>query len=73
MYRGIIKFKCDDCGGTFIGPDIEWCCMAFSEPMRCPHCGSRHTWPGDELEKEVYQRIWEDRDRSRDMKEGGER
>lgn len=24
MYRGIIKFVCDDCGNKFKAPDIEW-------------------------------------------------
>ena len=61
MLRGTTIFKCDDCGHTFEGLDIEWNATAYSTPMPCPKCGSRHTMPNSWfslLNKRVYKRIW---------------
>ena len=62
MLRGKETFKCDDCGHTFEALDIEWQATAYSQPMPCPKCGSRHTMPKTLLsfmEKGVYRKIWE--------------
>ena len=66
MLRGKISFKCDDCGHTFEAFDIEWRATVYSQPMRCPKCGSRHTMPKFPLsfmEKEAYRKIWEEMER----------
>ena len=38
-------FKCDVCGHTFRAMDIEWQATAYTMPVLCPNCGSRHTMP----------------------------
>lgn len=45
MLRGKRTFICDNCGHKFEGFDIEWNCTAFSAPLKCPKCGSFHTYP----------------------------
>ncbi len=45
MYRGIIKFVCNDCGNKFKAPDIEWNATVYSVPQPCPKCGGMHTKP----------------------------
>jgi len=57
MLRGMTSFKCDDCGNTFMGLDIEWNASAFSQPMKCPKCGSMHTYPSSSM-KSIYREIW---------------
>ena len=32
MYRGTIKFVCNDCGNKFKAPDIEWNATVYSVP-----------------------------------------
>lgn len=49
MYRGIIKFVCNDCGNKFKAPDIEWNATVYSVPQPCPKCGGMHTKPASEL------------------------
>lgn len=39
MLRGTTIFRCDKCGKTFKGLDLEYCCTVFSCPMPCPDCG----------------------------------
>lgn len=39
MIRGITTFKCEKCGHTFVGPDIEWHASAATAPLKCPKCG----------------------------------
>ena len=60
MLRGMTKFVCDNCGHKFKGGDIEWQATAFSQPLRCPNCGSYHTRPASlfGFEKSVYEEIW---------------
>ena len=63
MIRGKTKFKCDDCGHVFEALDIEWQATAYSTPMPCPKCGSRHTMPKSLfgfVDKGAYRRIWEE-------------
>lgn len=45
MVFGTTTFKCDDCGHKFIGPATEWCATACIAPVKCPKCGSMHTYP----------------------------
>ena len=62
MLRGKETFKCDNCGHIFEALDIEWQATAYSQPMPCPKCGSRHTMPKSLLsfmEKGAYRKIWE--------------
>ena len=62
MIRGKTKFKCDDCGHTFKAFDIELAATAYSQPMPCPSCGSRHTMPVSFFrytDRETYMKIWE--------------
>ena len=62
MIRGMKQFKCDDCGHVFEALDIEWQATAYSTPMSCPKCSSRHTMPKTLfgfVDKGAYRRIWE--------------
>lgn len=62
MVRGKTIFKCTDCGNHFEDLDIEYCATAFSQPMRCPKCGSWRTRPSGLrgwLNQSVYRSIWE--------------
>lgn len=65
MFRGTIKFTCDDCGHKFRGMDIEWRGTVFSQPQRCPKCGGMHTYPRSwfGLNRMEYMMIWADIDR----------
>lgn len=64
MYRGEIVFKCDECGKLFYAPDFEWCATVFSQPQRCPKCGSYHSYPAtDLLLKTLYKKIWKEMDK----------
>lgn len=63
MIRGRIKFKCDKCGHTFEDFDIEWRATAYSQPMKCPNCGSYHTMPNTLfgfIDNGAYRKIWEE-------------
>ena len=64
MFRGMTTFVCDNCGHKFKGMDIEWCATALSQPMKCPNCGSYHTYPDSffGLNKFVYRNIWKQMD-----------
>ena len=53
MLRGITTFVCDNCGHKFKGLDIEWNATVFSQPLRCPNCGSYHTCPDDYLQGDL--------------------
>ena len=62
MIRGKTKFKCDDCSHTFKALDIELEATAFTMPVTCPKCGSRHTMPVSFLgftDRKTYKKIWE--------------
>ena len=62
MILGKTKFKCDDCGHIFKEFDIELAATAYSQPMPCPKCGSRHTMPVSFFgctDRETYKKIWE--------------
>lgn len=71
MMRGFTKFVCDECGHKFKAPDIEYQCTAYSCPVICPECGSRHTMPcgmpgglfGECRDKAAYKKIWAELDR----------
>lgn len=45
MFRGLITFKCTECGKKFIAPDIEYMATAYSTPQPCHRCGSIRTRP----------------------------
>lgn len=64
MLRGKTKFICEDCGRAFVGLDIEWRATVFSQPVKCPNCGSYHTRPLSllGLNKLVYRQIWKQMD-----------
>lgn len=66
MLRGTIMFKCDNCKKEFKGLDIEYSCTCFSNPQRCPYCGSFHTMPSgsDEYSRSLYETIWKEMDES---------
>ena len=63
MLRGFTTFKCDKCGNKFKAADIEFLATAFSQPMKCPKCGSFHTkpiklFPYNLMDRFVYKKIW---------------
>ena len=63
MLRGMTKFTCDNCGNKFTGMDCEWNATAFTAPVRCPECGSMHTYPSGGwlfggTRKTFYREIW---------------
>ena len=69
MLRGLYKYVCKDCGHKFIGADIELNATAASVPVKCPKCGSMHTYPSSYniafplgglfgLKKSFYRKIW---------------
>ena len=65
MLRGKRNFKCDDCGHVFEALDIEWQATAYSQPVSCPQCGSRHTMPKSLfsfIDKIIYRKIWDEID-----------
>lgn len=47
MVFGTAKFKCDNCGERFEGVAVEWNATAYIAPVRCPKCGSMHTYPAN--------------------------
>ena len=65
MVFGTTTFKCDECGNRFVGPATEWCATVYIAPVRCPKCGSMHTYPvalsnlWGILTPETYKKIWE--------------
>lgn len=71
MYRGIIKFVCNDCGNKFKAPDIEWNATGYSVPQPCPKCGGMHTKPArffnflSLLENFTYKRLWKEIDKNK--------
>ena len=63
MYRGMITFKCSQCGAKFSAPDMEWLATSYSTPQPCPECNSRRTypamcWPFSWLTRHDYEKIW---------------
>lgn len=64
MLRGKTKFKCAECDKTFSALDMEFMATAFSEPVKCPKCGSMHTCPAgaSASEMKVYREIWKKMD-----------
>lgn len=64
MFRGMTNFVCDNCGHKFKGMDIEWRATVLSQPMKCPNCGSYHTYPNSflGLNKSAYRNIWKKMD-----------
>ena len=71
MYRGIIKFVCNDCGNKFKAPDIEWLATIYSVPQPCPKCGGMHTRPDRCLnilglsDYFIYKRLWKEIDKNK--------
>ena len=53
MLRGIKTFVCDNCGHKFKGMDIEWNATIWSQPLKCPNCGSYQI---------IYREIWKQMD-----------
>lgn len=71
MVRGKTIFKCTDCGNHFEDLDIEYCATAFSQPMRCPKCGSWRTLPAGFRgwwNQSVYRSIWENMKESEEQR-----
>lgn len=69
MVRGIIPFRCRECGGRFIALDIEWNASALSVPQKCPKCESMRTrpwslWPSS-IADSTYKKIWKHYDENR--------
>lgn len=73
MFRGFTKFTCDNCGNKFMGLDCEWQCTAYTAPVKCPKCGSMHTYPSGYITafpfgglfgliKSFYRDIWKSMD-----------
>ena len=66
MYRGIIKFVCNDCGNKFKAPDIEWLATIYSVPQPCPN-----TRPDRSLnflgllDYFTYKRLWKEIDKNK--------
>ena len=71
MYRGIIKFVCNDCGKKFKAPDIEWNATVYSVPQPCPKCGGMDTKPArffnflSLLENFTCKRLWKEIDKNK--------
>ena len=71
MYRGIIKFVCNDCGNKFNATDIEWNATVYSVPQTCPKCGGMHKKPArffnflSLLENFTYKRLWKEIDKNK--------
>lgn len=55
MIRGITIFKCEKCGHTFVGPDIEWHASAATAPLKCPKCGGNSICNSSKLVKRTIQ------------------
>jgi predicted Zn finger-like uncharacterized protein len=72
MIRGKRRFKCDECKSTFRAMDAEYAASAYSMPVKCPVCGSMHTYPYSILSSvlpscaakdyNVYKEIWKQMD-----------
>lgn len=69
MLSGTTEFKCDICGAHFSSMAIEWNATAYLSPMRCPKCGSLHTYPiglynlrGLLGPGPIYKMIWKEMD-----------
>ena len=69
MVIGTTTFKCDECGNKFKALATEWCATCYIAPMRCPKCGTMHTYPvginnlGGILGPDsVYRKIWKSQD-----------
>lgn len=45
MVRGIITFKCTNCGETFKDYDVEYCATNYTYPQPCKYCKSIRTRP----------------------------
>lgn len=60
MLRGFTNFTCDKCGNKFMGPDMEFSATIWTCPVRCPKCGSKHTYPRTLFgaNKVFYKKIW---------------
>lgn len=68
MITGILLFYCSECGKRFMGPDIEYAATTFSQPLKCPKCGSWHTRPWSPLPAKManvrYKGIWDSIDKT---------
>lgn len=71
MLRGTTTFKCDNCGNTFKGLDMEWCATIFTAPVRCPKCGSMHTAPKGLFGtiNPIYRSLWKSIDERAEISE----
>ena len=67
MYRGTIKFVCNDCGNKFKAPDIEWLATIYSVPQPCPKCGGMHTRPDRCFKSDyfIYKCLWKEIDKNK--------
>ena len=71
MYRGIIKFVCNDCGNKFKAPDIEFNATFYSVPQPCTKCGGMHTKPARFFnflslsENFIYKLLWKEIDKNK--------
>ena len=69
MVRGTTRFKCNECGHKFTGMDMEWNTTIYTAPVRCPQCGSMHTYPAGMTNwfgafgpTPIYRNIWKTMD-----------
>lgn len=65
MIFGVAYFKCDKCRKRFWSLAAEWLATAFIAPVRCPNCGSMHTYPVHLMNLggilgpgPIYRKIW---------------
>lgn len=72
MVFGTTTFKCDNCGERFEGIAAEWCATANIAPVKCPKCGSMHTYPigirnimGILGPNSIYKKIWSTMDENK--------
>ena len=63
MVRGITLMKCTECGKRFLAPDVELSATVYSQPCKCPKCGSIRTRPSRLVRpftsNKFYEKVWE--------------
>ena len=72
MIIGYRTFICDDCKNRFKSIAMEYACTCIPAPVRCPMCGSWHTYTtglfgGLVGPSSAYRKIWAERDKMEEM------
>lgn len=70
MLLGTKTFECDKCRNKFEGMAMEYMCTSTVAPLKCPKCGSWHTFPASTfpffglsfLQRMTYESIWNSMD-----------